>query len=430
LPTFAKLIEKLVHKRLYNFLAAQSTFYPSQYGFRPNHSTNHAIHEFMDDTIQSLENKKHTLGVFLDLSKAFDTIDHKILLNKLQWYGVRGKALDWFKSYLYRRKQYVQYYSSSSDIQTIPCGVPQGSVLGPLLFIIYTNDLPNCLSDSKAILFADDTTLYVSSNNIKTLYHSVNSELESLNDWFRSNKLSLNIGKTHYVLFKHNQMPIPENMKIKIGDGYIKQNDFAKFLGLYIDSKLNWHEHLSHLKNKLNSSIYAMNKVKHQLNSNHLTTLYYTLIHPYISYGITLWGSANKNQLSKIQIMQKKSVRIIIKAKYKDHTEPIFKRLKILKLEDIYKINMSKYMFAMQNGSLPATLNKTIKQNRLIHDHNTRNIDNLHIEQRRTNLASKSLRHMGPLVWYQIPIAIRESFTIKSFTCRYTRHVQGYSARL
>jgi len=262
--------------------------------------------------MQSLENRKHTLGVFLDLLKAFDTIDHAILINKLNWYGVRGKALDWFRSYLSSRKQYVQYYNSVSDIQPIPCGVPQGSVLGPLLFIIYTNDLPNCLSDSKAILFADDTTLYISSNNIPQLYRSANIELESLNDWFRSNKLSLNVGKTHYVVFKYNKSLIPPNLCIQIGDEILKENDTAKCLGLYIDNKLNWQEHIAHLKNKLNSSLYAMNRVKHLLNSKHLTTLYYTLIYPYLDYGITLWGSACSTAANKIKLMQKKSVRIII----------------------------------------------------------------------------------------------------------------------
>ena len=387
LPTFAKLIEKLVHKRLYNFFSAQSLFYPSQYGFRPKHSTNQAVHEFIDDTIQSLENKQHTLSVFLDLSKAFDTIDHKILINKLNWYGVRGKALDWFKSYLSTRKQYVQYYKTSSEIQTIPCGVPQGSVLGPLLFIIYTNDLPNCLKDSKAILFADDTTLYMSSNNFKQLYHVANIELESLNNWFRANKLSLNIGKTHYVVFKFNKTEIPINMHIKIGDEILKEKDIAKFLGLYIDNELNWQEHIIHLKNKLNSSLYAMNKVKHQLNRKHLTTLYYTLIYPYIDYGITLWGSTLSTYVNKIIIMQKKSVRIIAKAKYNEHTEPIFKELSIYKLEDIYKLNISKYMFALHNGTLPAALNNIITYNRSVHEHNTRNINNPHVKQRRTKLA-------------------------------------------
>lgn len=190
LPTFSKVLEKIVHKRLYSYLLTQSIFYESQYGFRSKHSTNHAVHELIDNVITSMDNKNSTLGIFLDLSKAFDTIDHKILLNKLEWYGVRGVALDWFRSYLSNRKRYVHYAQHKSNIYNIPCGVPQGSVLGPLLFIIYTNDLPNCLINSKAILFADDTTIYISSNNMTDLYIKSNYELECLTEWFRSNKLS------------------------------------------------------------------------------------------------------------------------------------------------------------------------------------------------------------------------------------------------
>ena len=157
LPTFSIFyLEKIVHKRLHHFLFSQSVFYPSQYGFRSKQSTNHAIHEFVDDTISSMDRKEHTLGVLLDLSNAFDTLDHNILLSKLEWYGVCGKTLDWFKSYLYDRKQYVQYNNFESSVHTMPCGVPEGSVLGPLLFIIYTHDLPNCMDKCKAILFADD----------------------------------------------------------------------------------------------------------------------------------------------------------------------------------------------------------------------------------------------------------------------------------
>jgi retron-type reverse transcriptase len=183
LPTISKILEKIIHKRLYYFLLSQSVFYQSQYGFRPKHSTTHAIHEFVDQAITSFEEKKTTLGVFLDLSKAFDTIDHSILLSKLEWYGVRGTALEWFRSYLSNRKQFVQYKETKSSTHTIPCGVPQDSVLGPLLFIIYTNDLPNCLKFSKAILFADDTTVYLTSKSISNLFNNINSDLELLLEW-------------------------------------------------------------------------------------------------------------------------------------------------------------------------------------------------------------------------------------------------------
>ncbi len=260
-------------------MLSQLKFYPSQYGFRSNHSTIHAINEFVDDTITSFENKKNTMGVFLDLSKAFDTIDHVILLKKLEWYGIRGMALEWFRSYLNNRKQFVQYKSAKSLTHTILCGVPQGSVLGPLLFIIYTNDLPNCLVHSKAILFADDTTIYLNSDNILNMFNYINHDLESLSDWFRANKLSLNVGKSNYIIFRQNSNPIANHLKVHIGQDTIEPKNVVKFVGVYIDSKLEWHDHIKYIKNKLTSSIYALKKVKNiftRKRTSFLTHLFYS----------------------------------------------------------------------------------------------------------------------------------------------------------
>jgi hypothetical protein len=423
LPTTSKILEKIVHKRLYNVLLSQSVFFSSQYGFRPRHSTIHAVNEFIDDTITSLENKQYTLSVFLDLSKAFDTIDHKILLRKLEWYGIRGVALEWFRSYLDTRKQYVQYKNSKSSTETIPCGVPQGSVLGPLLFIVYTNDLPNCLNYSKTILFADDTTLYLSSPDIKYLYRNVNIDLEFLAEWFRANKLSLNVSKTHLVVFKQSHMKIPNNLNINIDNQTIERKNVVKFLGIYIDSKLEWHEHIKYINNKLNSSLYAMRKVSHLLRTSHLLTLYYSLIYPYLDYGISLWGSTHISYVNTLFIKQKKAVRIITGAKYNEHSNPLFKQLKLLKLHNLHELKVSKYMYCLSKRTLPSPIIQIVTYNSDIHLHDTRNRDNPHINARRTNIAAKSLRHKGPQVWYKLPNLIKTAKSLVSFTHKFKKSI-------
>jgi len=305
LPAISKIVEKVIHKRLSSYFTNHKLLYNNQYGFRAKHSTIDAITKLVTDTTLSLDCKESTLAIFLDLSKAFDTIDHSILLNKLEFYGVRGKALEWFKSYLSDRTQFIQYNSVDSYIRDIKCGVPQGSVLGPLLFIIYTNDLPDVLKTAKTIMFADDTTIYQSSKNIKELHATLNNELYNLTDWFRANKLSLNVSKTNCMLFT-NSTTNYNNMDIKVTDQVIAKTSCVKFLGVYIDNQLKWNEHIHIVKQKMWNSIYAINRAKHLLNTKHLSTLYYSVVYPYLLYGITLWGATYDVYLSKLIVMQKK----------------------------------------------------------------------------------------------------------------------------
>ena len=259
LPSMSKILEKIVHKRLYNFLDMQNLLYNNQYGFRPKHSTIQAITQLSAEILESLDRKKYTTSVFLDLSKAFDTINHNTLLKKLEHYGIRGVALEWFRNYLHDRKQYVYYNGEISSQQDVTCGVPQGSVLGPLLFIIYTNDLPNALRDSRCILFADDTTIYYTSDDLNTTATILSNELEQLTEWFRANKLSLNATKTNYIIFNKTQLVLPD-IELKIGTDRINRVYNTKFLGVYIDSKLNWNKHLQYCSYKLSSGLYAIKK--------------------------------------------------------------------------------------------------------------------------------------------------------------------------
>ena len=202
LPALSKIMEKIVANRLVNYFNRYDLFYKHQYGFRKKHSTIHPIIHFLNHIAnqKDISSKNITAAIFLDLSKAFDTISHKILLEKLEYYGIRGNANNWFRSYLQNRKQFLEIYDIKSEYADITCGVPQGSILGPILFLIYINDIGNS-SKLNLLSFADDTTLYQSGDNYLTLMQNLNSEINSTFKWLCANRLSLNIKKTKYMIF-------------------------------------------------------------------------------------------------------------------------------------------------------------------------------------------------------------------------------------
>ena len=258
--------------------------------------------------ISNLDNGIHSCAIFLDLAKAFDSVSHDILLRKLCYYGIRGKALDLLTSYLQSRSQYVKVNNVCSSLIDIIFGVPQGSILGPLLFLIFINDLPDA-TKFYVKLFADDTFLCYENKSFDALESEVNNELSKVYAWLASNRLTLNISKSKYMIISKRRNP--PNLNICLNGNSMQSCDTYKYLGVHFDKDLNWKHHIEYVTNKISKSCGALAKVRHCVDIKTLTNVYHALINSYIRYGIVVWGGASANALKPLQTMLNKAIRII-----------------------------------------------------------------------------------------------------------------------
>ena len=329
LPCFSKILERLVYNRLSKFLSNFNILFNHQFGFRSKHSTDMALIHLTDLISSSLCDKLYTVSVFLDLSKAFDTIDHSILLSKLNCYGIRGCALQWFKDYLDNIHQFTVINSCKSTRRAISYRVPQGSILGPLLFLMYINDLHTSSSFLSFLLFADDTTITCSKSSCDSLVITLNSELIKVSSWFKSNKLSLNPNKTKCMLFNKYHNPPSSMTSITVDDIPICMVHSTKCLGLnffIIDDKLSWRSHISSVTKTISRNTGVLSKLRTFLPPSTLFSLYNTLIVLYLNYCNIVWARSSNNQLHSLTIIQKRAI-ICTLSHHRDHTAPLFARL-------------------------------------------------------------------------------------------------------
>lgn len=419
LPLFSKVLEKLMYSRLITFIEKHKILTDNQYGFREKHSTYMALINMVDQISDEMDKKKFSIGIFLDLSKAFDTIDHQILLQKLEIYGVRGITLKWFTSYLTNRKQCVSVNNEYSTNAIITCGVPQGSILGPLLFLLYINDLVNCSKLLKFIMFADDTNLFYSHKNLNDLVDIVNQELIRVSLWLKVNKLSLNIKKTHFIIFHFKQKKITSPVLIHIDDNILEQVKTTKFLGVIINENLTWSDHVEVITNKCSKNLGIIRKISRSVPNEILLTLYNTLIYPYLNYCNIVWSSQPTTVLHKLFRLQKKAVRIMTYSHWNAHTLPLFHRLKLLTVYDINKLQTSCFTYSAIHFLLPSAFAHYFLLNSLIHEHNTRASSNLHSLSRSTNLRSYSTRINAPTIWNTLPSDLKYAPSLPIFKSKY-----------
>ena len=396
-------------------------------------STEMAVIDLQDYLISVFNKKLHAIGVFLDLSKAFDTIDFSILLSKLACYGIRGLPLLWFKSYLHNRTQCVSFNGVLSDYSEISCGVPQGSILGPLLFLLYINDLPYCSDKLKFILFADDTNILYTSNDIGSLYSTLNIELRKVSNWFKCNKLILNAGKSNFIYFHSKYKPVSTELlnsyQIKMDDNVLNRVANTKFLGIFIDESLSWKTHISHINKIMSRNTGVISKLRHTLPQSVLLMLYNTLILPFLSYCNIVWANTYPTKLHRLYILQKRVVRNITLSHYQSHSRPLFKQLNILNVYQLNEYLCAILIFKNEKSLLPEKLSDMFITNSTIHNHNTRNKKKYHRWCVNTNFASYSCRHHAPEIWNLLPtnitsISFYNSFkrNLKSFLIAHDSH--------
>ena len=386
LPVFGKILEKLIYSRLYSFLTAKGIMHENQFGFRKGHSTSHALNYSVNHIESLLESKKHVLGIFIDLSKAFDTISHAKLIAKLNNYGIRGNAQQLIKSYLSNRKQYVSVLGENSDTLPVQFGVPQGSVLGPLLFLLYINDICNASDKGKFVLFADDTNIFVAADSKSVAYYEANRILISVQNYMECNLLHINKKKCCYIYFSPAKRKSSDNnsddLNLSIDGTIIKRVKQAKFLGVTIDDQLNWKPHIDSLNKKLKSACGRIYRIKNCLPESLHKQIYHTLFESHLSFGISVWGGVSNNSLAPVFKTQKKCIRIMFgdnrayvdKFKtsarcrpinkqhlgpefyVKESTKPLFKAHDLLSVHNLYRHRCIMELFKIVKYRLPISL--------------------------------------------------------------------------
>ena len=404
LSVFSKIYEKLIYSRIYSYLVKYNLIYSKQFGFRCGYSTNHAIISITEHIRNLIDQGNYVCGVFVDLEKAFDTVHHDILCEKLKYYGLRGKVNELLKSYLSNRKQFVTINGFDSETKDITCGVPQGSSLGPLLFLLYINDFRLCLERTSCGHFADDTFIIYNSKKLKTIETVINTELKQVIKWLGLNKLSLNTAKTELILFHSKRRLIDfYSFSIRFNGIELSQVDNVKYLGMYLDSHLSWEYHLHELSKKLSRANGILSKLRYNAPFDICLQVYYSIFYSHLIYGCNVWGLATDDNIEKIVILQKKCIRILTFSAFNSHTSDLFKELKILKVKDIIKMNQLKIVFDFTNNVLPSDLMPLFTYARDVHpNHELNSSDNnlLYIPEVQTSTYGiKSIKYHCAKLW-------------------------------
>lgn len=399
------LFEKLIAKRVTSYLEKYRILSNAQHGFRTGYSVTTAVSSLTEIINQALNKNYFALGVFLDIRKAFDSVDHSILLRKLEHYGFRGQVLGFFRSYLTNRKQYVVVRGKESSLKTVKTGVPQGSVLGPILFSLFINDYPRSLRFSNSILYADDTALIIPRQSLQEAEEIAQSELQNTLAWFETNKLILNSKKTKYVVFASNRKTIPTKCNLYLGNTQIQQISSYKYLGITLDSSLHWAPHIEQVTKKIVFGCYTILKARKHFHPQTLRLIYFSIFHCHLTYCIESWGFTYASYIDPLIKIQKRAVRIIASATKDAPSAQLFAQLNIMPLIQARDYNTAILIHRILTTNKPDLSSIFIRPTRDTRqaEHNKFNLPKAH-----NVYGQRSLSFVGAKIWNEIPSLIRK----------------------
>lgn len=407
-PVVSKIFEKIMKKRLMHFLESKQFISKDQYGFTQGRSTEDALINVTEQIYNKFNEKNKITGLFIDFKKAFDLVNHSILLDKLEAIGIRGNALRWFESYLTGRTQRVRIGDTLSPPQAVLSGVPQGAVLSANLFLIFINDLLMLPFIGKINAFADDIALFYYHNNSQIIWQNITEDLNFLSLWCAHNKMQVNVDKTKFINFDFKGFAFSQPLiyhesnciKLNCTCKTIEQVDNFKYLGLTLDQKLNWGKHVADVHKKLRINVRKFYFLRNFCDIDLLRTLYYALVHSKLQYGIACWGSSFKYLIDRLRVTQNHYLRIIKKKTRIDSSYPLYLELDILPIQNlfIYKVLQ---IFFIRSG------------NRETNDffYRTRSIENNYIKIPKVNkdVFRRSLEYLGPKYFNQLPVEIKKN---------------------